>query len=37
VVIPWWTTVMPFNAIGATVVDLLLTGFATIPFLAQPA
>jgi hypothetical protein len=31
VVIPWWTTVMPFNAVGATVVDLLLIGFATIP------
>lgn len=33
VVIPWWTTVMPFNAIGATVVDLLLIGCATIPAL----
>jgi hypothetical protein len=31
VVVPWWTTVMPFNAIGATVVDLLLIGAAVIP------
>jgi lipoprotein signal peptidase len=31
IVIPWWSVVPPFSAIGATAVDLAIIGFALLP------
>ncbi len=31
IVIPWWSVVPPFSAIGATLVDLAVIGFAVLP------